>query len=893
MSAYLRAWPERVMVVLLATSLLWAGEGITIQMSPQGNDAGDGSTVPVASLIGARDAIRRLRASGSTGPVRVTIAAGTYRFTEPLILEPQDGGTAEAPVVYEAAPGARPVFSGGRLVAGFQRMNDGSWSTKIPEVATGAWKIEQLYVDDRRAERVRQPERFWFSMQAVDEEILEQGSGRVPKRARQKVRLHPDDARSLSQLSPNELKQVQFVVYHNWTSTRRFIEDFDPATSTLTVSGTGMPSWNPWKPNTPCILENCRSEQEIPGRWHLTADGTLTYWPLPGQEPGQAHVVAPLAERFVIIRGTTAKPVAHLAFVGLSWRHGSWQTPPTGVEPRQAAANIDAAIQADGASHLTFERCEIAHLGRHGIWFRSGCVDNTLRQCHLHDLGAGGIRIGEENAEMNPAEPTARNRIDNCLIRNGGVIHPSAAGIWIGSSPDNAVIGNDIGDLYYTGISVGWRWGYLPSTCKRNRIIGNHIHHLGRGPLSDLGGIYTLGPSEGTLVKGNVIHDIHSFTYGGWGLYTDEGSTGITFEDNLVYRTKDGSFHQHYGRDNIIRNNILLDSGERQIALTRSEPHRSFTFTRNIIQWRSGPALTGPWDKANTETGANCWFNLQGAPVRFLGKELAAWQASGHEIGSVVADPRLADPARGDFSLKPDSPALALGFKPFYVHLAGLSGDPAWVALGKKQDIPPYAAPPKPRPIAVHADFEGAQVGSPPKGVEIQLEQVAGAAVVVTDATAAEGKQSLKLVDAPGMKETWQPHLAWRVQYTAGTATSSFWVRIEKSSVLRIAWRDYQSVNPAATGAFIQIKDCRLRFGDTRSLVLPEQQWVRITMRGELGQERGAWNLEVAIPGQPVQTVPAIPYAHPAFRSLTWFGVMSEAHVASTCFLDGVDLDVR
>jgi hypothetical protein len=117
--------------------------------------------------------------------------------------------------------------------------------------------------------------------------------------------------------------------------------------------------------------------------------------------------------------------------------------------------------------------------------------------------------------------------------------------------------------------------------------------------------------------------------------------------------------------------------------------------------------------------------------------------------------------------------------------------------------------------------------------------------------------------------------------------------RVEKSSVLRIAWRDYQSVNPAATGAFIQIKDCRLRFGDTRSLVLPEQQWVRVTMRGELGRERGVWNLEVAIPGQPVQTVPAIPYAHPAFRSLTWFGVMSEAHVASTCFLDGVDLDVR
>jgi hypothetical protein len=176
-----------------------------------------------------------------------------------------------------------------------------------------------------------------------------------------------------------------------------------------------------------------------------------------------------------------------------------------------------------------------------------------------------------------------------------------------------------------------------------------------------------------------VFHDIDAYSYGGWGLYTDEGSTGIVFENNLVYRVKTGGFHQHYGRENVIRNNILAFSKIHQLQATRVEDHLSFTLENNIIFWDRGRLLSGPWDRVQFVSRNNCFWNSTGQEVRFLDKSLYQWQAAGHEQGSIVANPLFSDPRSLDFRLQPDSPAVLLGFQPFDTDEAGVYGDEAWV----------------------------------------------------------------------------------------------------------------------------------------------------------------------------------------------------------------------
>ena len=339
--------------------------------------------------------------------------------------------------------------------------------------------------------------------------------------------------------------------------------------------------------------------------------------------------------------------------------------PVGGDEPAQAAYPVEALIMADFARNIQFVNCEVAHTGSNAIWFRKACSDCRIVQCYLHDLGAGGVKIGDFVQPEKAGNLTRNIEVDNNIIRSGGFVFPCAVGVTLFHASDNQITHNEIADFRYSGVSVGWAWGYAYSPSKRNKIEFNHIHHLGWGELSDMGGVYCLGSSEGTTVSNNVVHHVYSFDYGGWGLYTDEGSTGILLENNLVYNCKSSGFHQHYGKGNIIRNNIFANNLKAQLQATRVEEHLSFSFTNNIIWFSTGNLLDSNWGKFNLQSDYNCYWNTRTKDIRFKKLSFDEWKKSGKDVHSIIADPGFVNPSAFDFKIKNKTVLRKIGFKEF------------------------------------------------------------------------------------------------------------------------------------------------------------------------------------------------------------------------------------
>jgi len=247
-----------------------AAADVTLYAAPDGNDAwsgrlerasADGTDGPVASLAGGRDAVRRLRADGAPEePVRVVFAEGEYRMTEPVTFTPDDSGTADCPVVYEAAPGAEPIFTGGRRIAGFAAGEDGVWVARVPGVAEGDWYFEQLFVNGRWATRARSPNRFYYYMERKVESGTDPLTGEIVGLANRAFRAREGDVRAWP--TPND---VTIVAYHSWEASRLRVASVDEETSTVITTGPARWPMMQWAPNQRYHVENVREALDAPG----------------------------------------------------------------------------------------------------------------------------------------------------------------------------------------------------------------------------------------------------------------------------------------------------------------------------------------------------------------------------------------------------------------------------------------------------------------------------------------------------------------------------------------------------------------------------------------------------------------------------------------------------
>lgn len=194
--------------------------------------------------------------------------------------------------------------------------------------------------------------------------------------------------------------------------------------------------------------------------------------------------------------------------------------------------------------------------------------------------------------------------------------------------------------------------------------------------------IYTLGASEGTIVENNLIHHIHSFSYGGWGMYADEGSTGIVFKNNLVYSTKTGGFQQNYGKENVVQNNILAFAKKYQMQCTVPEKHESFTFTNNIILFKEGLIAKGAYDEVLAKIDDNIYWNQNGVNYDFNKHTFKEWQQMGFDKNSYLIDPGFKKPLEGDFRFSNKKKYQIIKFQPFDYSKAGVYGTKEWIKKG-------------------------------------------------------------------------------------------------------------------------------------------------------------------------------------------------------------------
>lgn len=606
---------------------------------------------PLATLEAARDKIRALRRGGAQGPFTVQIRRGTYYLAAPFVLTPEDSG-----VVYEAYPGEHPIISGGRLVRDWTRGKEEIWTAKVEP----GWVPRQLFISGRRAQRARTPNNGFLRIMG-------------PSSEDQLFRL-PYERDIIRKSWENG--QVEVVALLGWTSFRRPVLRVDEALHVATLAGDpgGSEVGVVKDVDGRYFIENAPEALDSPGEWYLDRDkGVISYWPISGENLAEEEVVAANLTQLVRLEGSPEKnrPVRDVTFRGLDFRHADWNMAREGyADAPQAAVKVGAAFEATGAESCSVERCTLTQLGGYAIWFGRGAKRNRIVANAIYDAGAGGVKIGDAVLHENEAERSFENAVTDNVINDLGRVYPEAVGIWVGQSSRNEISHNRIHDVFYSGISVGWVWGYGKSHCEGNRIEFNEVYNIGRHTLSDLGGIYTLGTRGGT-VRNNLVHDVTAFANRGRGIYLDEGTTGMLVENNVVYRCKSSGFHLHYGRENVIRNNIIALNEEFPISLARAD--RSLTLERNIVYVRSGRLLggAGAWAKAEVTLRNNIYFDARGQELRMGSRSFAEWQQAGYDRGSLNADPLFVDPLKYDFRLRPESPALKIGFEPIDLSTAG------------------------------------------------------------------------------------------------------------------------------------------------------------------------------------------------------------------------------
>jgi len=606
--------------------------------------------------------VRQERQRNSRTPAIIELRGGRHVLSRTLVLTGSD-----SELTFRARDGERPVISGARVLTNWSRVPGRPvlWQVEISAVRDGSWRFRQLFLDGVRQPRARTPNDGYF-----------RATGRLGTGSPITMPFRRGDL--LSEWGNS--RDAELILLMKWTDLHVPILAVDAEKSVASLPGGPRAEWMD-ESDARYWVENVPEALDAPGEWTLErATGRLVWWPPAGVDPNQALVTAPVLTTWVRIQGdpATGGVVRDVGFVGITFSESDYDMPEQGLISPQAAVDIRGAVRATHAIRGTIEDCRFVGVGGYGLELGRGCQDWRVVGSEFFELGAGGVRLGEPGDRMaSGLDANHGHSIADNTLRGMGRIFAPAVGVLVFHSGTNRIAHNAISDLYYTAISVGWNWGYQETPCRANLIENNRVEQVGQGRLSDMGGIYTLGPQPGTVIRNNIFRNIVSYGYGGWGLYTDEGSSGVLIENNVATGCTSAGFHQHYGRDNVVRFNLLAFNRDHQLMRTRVEAHQSFWLTNNVIIWDSGDLLGSNWSGDTNQyfLNGNLYFDTRlggdAGLYRFAGQTWAEWKARGQDPGSIIADPELLDPERPELGFRAQSPAHRIGFRPDRIESVG------------------------------------------------------------------------------------------------------------------------------------------------------------------------------------------------------------------------------
>ena len=565
-------------ICILCSHWLLAGE---IWISPKGSDFNDGTRQsPKATLTSALRQAREWRRTEDNriqGGITIYMEGGTYAFHEPVFIRPEDSGTKESPTIIRSVGDEKVILSGGISINGWKKQGK-VWVADVPAFNGRPLDFRQLWVNGKKAVRARDVEDFekMNRICSVDEknEILY-----VP-------------AVSIRRLIDNKgnlkAKYAEMVLHQMWCVANLRIRSVevqgDSAAIRFHQPESRIQFEHPWpRPmvttnghNSAFYLTNARELQDVPGEWYHDIDARkVYYYPREGEKMQEVEVIVPAVETLVRVEGTLDRPVCHIRFEKITFSYTTWMRPSEkGHVPLQAGMyltdgyRIDpkmqrnylnhpldnqgwlgrpaAAVRVVAARQIDFERCRFEHLGSTGLDYEEAVQGGVVRGCLFRDIAGNGLLVGsfspaahETHLPYDPAdrrEVCTQQHINNCYFTEIGNEDWGCLAIAAGYVGDVNIEHNEISEVPYSGISLGWGWTQTVNCMRNNRVHANLIHHYAKH-MYDVAGIYTLGSQPKSYVTENCVHSIYKPGYvhdpNHWFyLYTDEGSSFITVRDN-------------------------------------------------------------------------------------------------------------------------------------------------------------------------------------------------------------------------------------------------------------------------------------------------------------------------------------------------------------------------